>query len=405
MLDYSPEHSSRRWSPLLLAIVAAWAAPAQATVGDPLQTFASLDYTHYDNLFLLPDQTPGFAGPRGDNARQLSAGLDYTHAFGRQVVELRASVSRVAYEHYDTLNYSGKDFSGDLEWHLGNHLQGHAGASYVQSLTSFADYHGQERDLRLERRVYGDGEWRFHPSWRLRAAVREQAYGYELKVRSVNDRRENTFETGVDYLAPSGSAIGVLVRHVDGIYPNPSRVGTRLIQDNYGQDEIKANVDWRLSAITQATFQLGWARRQHQQASERDDSGINGRGNLSWNPTSRLRFNLTAWREFAAIESTVATSSLNKGAGLNGTYDLTSKVQMTASYRTEKRDFAKINGVPSFVGSHDSTNTAALGVSYAPLPTMRVSLNGSHNQRSGLELAGTAAYRANSMSLSVSGQF
>lgn len=390
---------------LAAAVGAAWSASAAAAAGDTVQTFASVTYSHDDNLFLLPDDAPGFVGPRDDNSRQVLVGVNVNKPFGRQVVSLQAKVSRVEFNRYSSLDYSGKDFSGDLEWHLANHLQGHVGGTYVQSLTSFADYHGQERDLRLERRVYANGEWRFHPSWRLRGGVSQQAFGYELKARSVNDRRENSTEAGVDYLAPSDSSIGLLLRHVDGIYPNPSFLGSQIIQDNYGQDEVKANVYWKLGAVTQAQFQVGWARRQHKLATYRDDSGINGRGSLFWNPTGRLKFTLTGWREFAAVESLVATSTLNKGLSLSGVYDVSAKVQMQGSYRSEKRDFSKISGLPSSIGSHDTTHISSIGVSYAAAQAIRLNLNATHNKRSGLELAGTAAYSANSVSASLLAQF
>ncbi|UUZ49878.1 hypothetical protein LP420_06980 [Massilia sp. B-10] len=62
-----------------------------------------------------------------------------------------------------------KDLRVNWNWHLGDHLDGNLGTSYVKALAPFVNFHGRERNLRSERRQFADAGYLLHPSWRLRA--------------------------------------------------------------------------------------------------------------------------------------------------------------------------------------------------------------------------------------------
>jgi len=286
--------------------------PAMAALSDTIHPFVSLTYSHDDNLLRLPDETPGFTGPRDDNLTQSLAGLSLERPFGRQILTAQAKVSRVTFSHYDQLNYNGKDFQGALEWHIGNHLSGNLGATYSQTLTPFTDLHTSDRNLRTSQRKYFDGTWRFHPSWQLRNRSQREKFSYDLLIQNINDRSADTVEGGVDYLASSGSRIGFLARHIKGDYTNARIVGNSVIDQGYTQDELKANIFWVLSGVSQVQVLAGWARREHNFFASRDSSGANGRVNLTWQPLGRLRFTAAGWREFVAVESNFVNNSLNR---------------------------------------------------------------------------------------------
>lgn len=384
-----------------VALVACGTAGAQ--ISDTIHPFVALGYTYDDNLLRLPADIP--AEKRSDRARQAQAGITVDRPIGRQRLTGSAKVSRVTFDHFDQLDYNGKDFRGDLAWEVGNHLSGNLGGSFEQTLTPFTDYHTSERNLRKHRSEYVNGAWRFHPSWRLRGGVTKHRYEYELTPQRVNDRTEKLSEVGVDYLAKTGSRIGLVARRWDGNYENPFRADGTRIQDDYHQDELKANLWWQVSAITQVQVLAGYARRKHESHIGRDSSGPNGRVIVRWAPTGKLKFTAEGWRDFAAVESSIVSNSLNTGGSVAATWDISAKVQASASLRQQTRDFQQTNTVIFTGDPSDRTRSASLGLVYAPMTSIQLGLSAFRDMRDGSALARTGDYEANGVSFNASVQF
>ena len=377
---------------------------AAAEISDTIHPFVAIGYTYDDNLLRLPDNVaPG--QQREDRATQAQAGLIVERPIGRQLLTGTAKVSRVTFDHYDQLNYNGKDMKADLAWQLGNRFSGNLGGSYVQTLTPFSDYSSNERNLRTSRREYLSGAWRFHPSWQVRAGYTHNRHEYELLQQRSNNRNENLAEAGVDYLAPSGSKVGLVARQLKGSYLNPRRVGGIALDDDYTQNELKASVNWRFSGVTYIQVLAGYAERKHDTFAGRDARGANGRGTLNWAPLGKVKFTAEAWREFAPVENFIVSNSLNKGGSLGATWDISAKVQANASVRRETRDFEQLPGVGFTGNPSDRATSAQLGVAYAPTLRSQLSVSASREKRNGSPLAGTNDYRANSLSFNASVQF
>lgn len=380
------------------------AGAARADISDTIKPFVQVASTYDDNLLRLPDNTPPDF-QRSDRATQTIAGFLVDRPIGRQKLTGQAKLSRVTFDHYDQLDYNGKDFSADLAWVLGNHLDGNLGGSYSQTLTPFNDFHSDDRNLRTQRREYLNGGWKFHPSWRARAGFQRYKYNYELQAQRINDRNEDLSEAGIDYLAPSGSKVGFVVRRLKGNYLNERRLGTAFLDEGYTQDELKANVNWLYSDITQLTVLAGYAKRKHDQFTARDSSGANGRVTLTWKPRVKLRFQADAWRDFSAVESTFISNSLNRGGSLAGNWEITSKVSATAAYRQEKRKFEPVGNVAFSGGDSDTTRNSTVGLQYMPTRKIQLNLSGFRERRSGAPLIGTGSFKATGFTFSATAQF
>ncbi|WP_342118564.1 XrtB/PEP-CTERM-associated polysaccharide biosynthesis outer membrane protein EpsL [Pseudoduganella sp. OTU4001] len=391
--------------PTPLALAAALACcPAQADISDTIKPFITVGSTYDNNLLRLPDNTPPGV-QRSDRATQAQAGFLLERPIGRQRLTGHAKLSRVTFDHYSQLDYNGKDFSLDWAWVLGNQFDGNIGGSYQQVLTPFNDYHVEQRNLRTQRHMYANGGWRIHPSWRVRAGFQRDRFDYELGVQALNNRKEDLSEAGIDYLAASGSRVGLVARKIKGSFLNPLRIGTTFLDQNYDQDELKANINWLYSDITQLQVLAGYARRKHATFTERDTSGLNGRVTLKWNPRVKLRFKADAWREFAAVESVVVNQSINKGASLNASWDISAKLQANAGVRREKRNFEKMPYV-TFDGDHnDTVRSTNVGLVYQPTRKVQLSATAFKDRRTGTPLIGTGNYRAKGVSLMATVQF
>lgn len=394
-----------RLSLLALLVGASFSGTALADISDTLHPFLQTTISYDDNLLRLtelPGQTEGL----GDTSRSVQGGVLFERPLSRQLFTGHVKFSRVSFNRYTRLDYNGKDVLGDWAWQLGNHVQGHLGTSYVETLAPFADTNSSQRNLRTQKRHYADASWLFHPNWQVRSSFVRFISDYELSEQKVNNRTEDAVELGLDYLANSGSKVGLQVRRLKSNYEFPASANVLFANNDYVQDELMANVVWQASGISKLSFVGGWVRRSHpDDSAARDNTGVNGRLIGDWDATGKLRLNGAVWREFQAVEGGLVGSSLNKGASVSALWTATGKVGMRAQLRHEKRDFSTINGLPALAGLSDASTTGSLGVTYTPVRKILLSVDGFREKRSGNSLVGSNSYRAKGVSFNASVQF
>lgn len=400
---WAGRHPRCRSVGLLVGVLAS--APAWADLSDTLHPFASLGYSYDDNLLRLPDEAPGFDGPRGDTIRQLQAGLAFERPVGRQVFSGQAKTSRVSFDHYQQLNYNGKDLSATWQWHFLENLDGHLGGSYSQTLTPFTDFHSSDRNLRVQRHEFIDANWRPLARWQVHGAFNRDKFSYDLAAQRYNDRTEDVAEVGGDYLAASGSRIGLVARNLKGKYDTLRISGNQALDVGYTQKEIKASIYWYVSGVTQVQVLAGMARREHNYFADRDTSGLDGRVTAFWNATGKLRFTAAGWREFAAVESALLNSSQNKGVSLSGTWAAAAKVQVDGSVQRQRRLFNTAGGLVLPFDTSDSGSKASLGVTYTPQKVVQLSVSVFNERRTGNVYLGNGSYHATGASISATAQF
>ncbi|RFP12402.1 hypothetical protein D0T24_25610 [Duganella sp. BJB480] len=390
---------------LALAACALAAGGARAASDDGLHPYAGLLYSYDDNLFRLPDNSPGYDNTRADTSRQLVAGLSFNQAYGREVLTAQAKVSRVTFSHFTQLDYNGKDLSADLAWHLGNRLSGNLGGAYSEVLAPYTDVVTSERNLRTQKRAYAQGNWSFHPSWVARAGYNRNRYVYDLSSQAYNDRTDNQFETGVDYLASSGSTIGLQARSLRSSYDVPRLLGRQLIDNDSRQRELKLKVGWRVTPVTELQFLGGWAHRTHAYLTERDSSGANAR--LSGNTLlgGAVRANASLWREFAPVESGLVSYSLNTGVSAGASWLLSAKLQLDAQTRHEKRAFKGLLADSAGFDLSDRSHYNSLGLSYTPWRQVQLTASLFRESRGGVAFINNGNYRAQGVSLNLNAQY
>ncbi|HEY1044628.1 MAG TPA: XrtB/PEP-CTERM-associated polysaccharide biosynthesis outer membrane protein EpsL [Telluria sp.] len=389
-----------------LLIAATVCSPVNAGDGDALHPFAGLGYSYEDNLLRLPDDHPGLGGQRSDSLRQAIAGILFDRTYSRQDIFVQAKVTKVEFDHFKQLDYDGKDLLGRWRWELGRQLSGTIEGSYVETLAPFTDFHSGERNLREQRHWRADAAWLMHPSWRLRGGVSEDEFKYELSSQFFNNRTEKLAEAGVDFVSRSGNYAGLVFRRLDGNYPNRRMFGSILADESFEQDEIKARVNWRGSGVTTIDVLAGWAKRKHAFFTDRDVSGANGRASLVYTPRGKTKLTATVWREFAPLESTIVSSSLNKGGSLGAEYAATGKTRVTASLRSERRKYvARPDTSAAGLDLGDRLRQATVGLTYLPTRNIQVNLSAFKETRKGGETLGLNSYKAKGVSFSVNAQF
>jgi exopolysaccharide biosynthesis operon protein EpsL len=387
------------WSPLFLALVAGGARAGD----DGLHVNAGVSWHHDDNLLRVPDDDPGYGGQRGDNWRQVDAGASFEHLYGRQRVQASVQLSQVNFDHFSQLDYDGKDARATWFWQLGNHLEGRLGASYVELLAPYTDLRTSERNLRVQHSTFFEGAWQPHPRWRARLGFQEDRYSYELFSQRPNNRRERAVESGVDYVAPSGSEAGLVLRRLEGRYPY--RRPFALATDDFEQDEYRLRVNWLASAKTTVSLLAGWTARDQGAFGPGRVSGVTGRLAVAYEASAKTSVNAAIWRDFAPIESNVVSYTLNRGASIAAAWQATAKVQAGASVAFEQRDYSVRNALPPARGRvdlDDSLRTAGLNLRYMPMQKMQLGVTVARQVRSGSLALGIGAFRSTSVGISAS---
>ena len=393
---------------LALLVCLAVAMPSRAGPGDGLQVVGSLAYGHDDNLLRVPDGSPGFDNRREDSWWTREAGLVFDQTYGRQRVAAYGKLSKSDFDHFKGLNYDGKDARADWYWQLGNRLQGKAGSAYQQTLAPYTDFLSSERNLRRYRSSYADATWRFHAAWQVRAGYQRDKYDYEAASQRFNNRTEDTPELELDYLARSDSTIGLVARRIKGKYPYPRPVGPFLFNDNFTQDELKLRVKWNASGTTIVEALAGHTRRKQPSFGPGNTSGITGKIKANWQPNGKLTYTAAIWRDFAPLESTIVSYTLNKGASVGAQWDATTRIKVNADIVGERRNYNPREGgaTPAIRDAlRDSLRTASVRATWSPRPTVQVSGGYARQARSGAAGLGTSSFTSNSVTLSASAQF
>lgn len=370
----------RCWGVPLLLGSSVLCTPALADEGDVLRPYVGISMFYDDNVLGITDDAiaAGTATRLSDTSRRVEAGLIIDKTISRQKLTANLNVNHTSYNRFDTLDYTGRDFQGNWNWRVGDHVDGNLGASYVRALTPFQDFHLPQLNMRTQKREYVDGGWLFHPSWRVRGGVSHYEIDYDLGAQQVNNRSVDDAQIGIDYLARSGSSIGLQYNHSKADFPNLQTLGGGLLVDNnYDQNELKAKVDWKYSGKTDLQFLGGWVRRHYDTATERDFSGFNARAVAVWRATGKTTATLTLWREIGSVDDLTAAYSLNRGASLGLNWDISYKTKFDAFLQREGRDYTVSATGPAspYFGRKDYFNTASVRLTWLATRNFRIQLS------------------------------
>jgi exopolysaccharide biosynthesis operon protein EpsL len=379
--------------------------PARAIPGTPLELYGRVGWAHDDNLLRIDDNAPAFDNQRSDSWTTFEFGAVYDKSIARQRVLAVAKFSTVKFDHFSQLDYDGRDLQATWYWQLGNRFSGQLGATYVQTLAPYTDFPSDQRNLREQHHYFFEGAWKLHPRWEARTALSRDRFDYELAAQSYNDRTEDVVELEGRYLARSGSSVGLVLRRIEGDYANRRPFEPGLPTDDFEQDELKARVDWKLSGATTVQALAGYARRTQPSFGPGRTSGVNGRVTVLVEPHTKLAWRASLWRDFAPLESTVVSYTLNKGVSAGATWKATGKIRVEADASWERREYNPRAGVDASGDLNDTLRSASLKANWEVKRKLTLSAAWIHQSRTGSPVLGIGAFDANTVALNASVQF
>ncbi|KQQ88853.1 XrtB/PEP-CTERM-associated polysaccharide biosynthesis outer membrane protein EpsL [Massilia sp. Leaf139] len=396
---------SIRSHPLVFLAGALALAPAWAIPGSVLDLYGRVGWARDDNLLRIPENAPAFDGRRADSWVTYEFGAVLDKPIRRQRLVAVAKLSKVKFDHFRQLDYDGRDLQATWHWQLGNRFSGQLGGAYTQTLAPYTDFPSDERNLRKQRNAFFEGAWKLHPRWEARTRLVRDRFDYELSAQSFNDRTEEVVELEGRYLARSGSTVGLVLRRIDGSYPNRRPFGQGLLTDDFKQEELKARVDWKAGGSLPVQGLAGYARRSQPSFGTGRTSGANGRVTLLYEPAGKLAWRGSLWRDFAPLESSVVSYTLNKGISLGATWNASAKIRVEADAVRERRNYNPRAGFNASGGLDDTLRSASIKASWAVKRKLTLSAALLRQSRSGSPVLGIGNFKANTVAVNASLQF
>lgn len=373
---------------------------ALADADNALRPYVDYIFIFDDNVLRIPDTSVAQAtigtDKLSDTENRLEGGLIFEKKISQQLLTAKVNVNRTIYNRFSELDYTGAAAVANWNWHVGNHIGGNVGADYERTLTPFTNFHLLQRNLRDVHHEYINAGWEFHPVWRINAGLTHYGLRYDLSSQLAGNRDENAGEIGLDYLAQSKSAIGLVLRHTRGTFPHPDPVGALLVDNSYDQNDVLGKIDWNFSEISHLQLLAGWSERRHDFYSARDYTGGSARLTARWMPTYKTGVTLSAWREVGATDNLATSYTLNQGGSLSPSWKMTEKTRLEGTLKYETQDYSQgstgFSALPT-LNRKDTVRYASLKITYEALQRLMLSTTFYHDAlNSNIAQTGYGAY-------------
>lgn len=369
------EKPSRRLRALAAAALLLAAGQARADAGDTLNFVAGTTVRHEDNLFRLPASlTPAalqvlIGQPaKSDDVRVGYLGIQLDKAYSQQQLHLDVTATTYRYKNFSRLNFDAFDYAGYWNWHVTQRLSGKLSADHKQTQANFAgttNYSGNNTTTTESRRF--DADWWALGGWHLLGSASQyKSRNSQLNV-AEDSFIQNSGDTGIRYVAESGSTLTLLARKSRGEYAERRLNAASLLDTGYRQADTELQMAWRLSGKSRLDGRLTRLDRKHDNFAQRDYSGTAGRLDYTLTPTGKFLAKLSAARGIASYQETAHSYYVNDSLTFAPVWQIGPKTALRLNLEQSRRDYLGGAVVPPAAGRQDRTSTAQLSLDWSPL--------------------------------------
>jgi exopolysaccharide biosynthesis operon protein EpsL len=319
-----------------------------------------------------------------DTMRHLEAGVDMDIPVSRQHFIGKASISKNQFERFGYLDYDGRDVLAKWVWQAGNLWSGDAGYSNTSTLSNYTQTQSVERNVRTAANSFVNADFLLHPGLHLHFGASSYDITYEAQAQRASDFTLNSVESGVNYASRANSTLGLVLRAMDGRYPNQQVVGASAVDNSFRQTELNGVASWIYSGKCTFRGNLGYTQRKHTQLAERDFSGMTGRATMNWMAGGSTAIGISVWRDIESYQDVISSYVVSNGIGINPVWNPTAKLNVQGGLRYETAAF---EGDPGFHVAglplrSDTISSANLGLSYNALRSTQLSVSFQTEHRS-----------------------
>ncbi len=375
--------------------------PGLVKAENTLEPFVSLITVQDNNLYRLDSAIDEALLPstlsKSDTIYQTAVGLNLDWTVSRQQFLVNASMVDSRFDKNDSLDNMGQNLDAKWNWLVGSHVTGQVGVTNKKTLADLANTVSREGSEHTVQKMFASSNWRFHPDWRIGLGVSDYDSSYDTQAQQVLDRKDLSQSVNLDYLANSGSRVGLKFIQQDSQLPNRVVTESSTIDNEYTQQSMLVTTLWTVTGKSRLNAEAGLVNRHYLSISDRDYDGLNLKVDYDWFPTGKFIVNLGARRQIVSSDNLDSNYSENTAFNLNANWLYTDKVIFTSQIKQEQRDYAVDSGGSSTL--KETYDTLSVGVNYKPHRNFDVGFNYTQSQRDSTQLF--RDYESDMLSLSL----
>lgn len=349
---------------------------AHADDKDPFNIIAGVSWKRDNNIFLVPSNfllTP--SQKRADNITTAYVGAQVDKLYGLQRFKINYTLSAYRYQNNTSLNFNAQNYGAAWLWNLTPYLTGILSADRQQSLNSFQDYRNFNlatiKNVRVTQTQHFEADYSPHGVWHLLGGLTRKELKNSQTFFEQNNFSTNAVDVGVKYAFRSGSAVTVMGHERKGKYTLGTANPTNLFDTGFDESELEAKLDWLLSAKSRINLRAAYVSREHDNFSQRDYSGTEGRFDYIWQPTAKLGLTLSAYSDLTSYWNIDSSYTRNNTLSITPTYAISDKIKMQANASISERTFLGGGVIPT-TNRVDTGKSASIGIDWTPLRSLTI---------------------------------
>lgn len=394
---------------LAIACVALFGVASSARAGedDSIQVQTSVNMTHDDNLFLLPNPSVVPTGAPGTGSTWIqtdTADFSFDHTYSRQVIHADVSLNRYTFDSLHYLDYDAVNYDASWQWQVTDRFSGTAMVDHEKFLDSYDDF----QDYSIPNLSTHTGQtlkfdWNAVGPWHVVGGVVHANVTNPSADTAAGSFQQTDVQLGGAYLSQRGNSVTIQARDSIGTFDRD--IDTAGLLDNrYKQREIEMLTHAQLGAWATLDTRIGYVDRSYDHFSQRDYRGLVGRAELDWQTSAYTIVKLTAARNAVDYQSDQVSYYWLDEISLGPTWNITGKLQLAATGNVSWRTFdGAITDVSTAGAKTDRVFGGRVALTYKPTRLTSIALFANLAQQN-TNLA-EAAYKDNTFGISVSWRF
>jgi exopolysaccharide biosynthesis operon protein EpsL len=314
---------------------------ATASPDDIIKPYIAANLLYDNNLLRLPkgQSFPDGKSSKGDFVKTVNAGVEMDWKLSRQQFIVKADVNHSWFQNFESLDYLGWDVLAEWNWKIGSDLEGTLGYSNSQKLNEYDQINAlasNESNFSVYR---ANIAYLFHPQGRIAINLFRTEDEFEDNIRRSSDLTENNAELILEYLSPTGSAIGVRVQATDGDYSNRQFTETSELDNGFLRMDYGLTYRWVWSEKTRVYGRVGYTQQDFDHLASKDFGDVTAQLNVDWAVTEQAAVFFAAWREIRQVDDFDESFSLSQGVKITPSWQLTPKFKMYSDLSFEEKDY------------------------------------------------------------------
>lgn len=221
-------------------------------------TFGPGEAITYDsNVLRLSGDVPDPQG-RSDVSAFTSLTGKLHENYGREDLNLSATVGRVLFKRHTQLDYTQQDLRGSLHASLPLTIEATLSASHGATLAHFADLGTTARNVITRNDANADLDLPVLADWRAVAGTQGSQSRNSNAVFKSQDFNTAEAHGGIRYQPTTGNHVDLLVRSISGTYINGSP--SSLVGPGYRDHAADLSADWTFSGASQLHGRAGYVK-------------------------------------------------------------------------------------------------------------------------------------------------